>query len=149
MAQSRAERLQQVLDEYSEQQKQSKIKLNNGQKVEWTSCDHICFLKVARDYVEIMMPDNRSILHNEGLAVMEEKLLSLFYEYIAYLLLINALFNHWRSYHQGSNLILTTGEAVPVSTRMMPKVKNQLDYTTFVCTINQGVFLKRHSEYCR
>ncbi|WP_172642424.1 LytR/AlgR family response regulator transcription factor [Pseudoalteromonas luteoviolacea] len=127
VAQSRAERLQQALDEYNELQQPSKIQINNGQKVEWTSCDYICCLKGARDYVEIMMSDNRCILHNQGLAVMEEKLPATFLR-VHRSFIVNKRFiqSLEKLPSGGGNLILTTGVTVPVSRRIMPKVKSQL-----------------------
>ncbi|KID56614.1 hypothetical protein JF50_11820 [Pseudoalteromonas luteoviolacea] len=128
LAQANAQRLQHALDEYKEQQQPSKIKLNLSGKIEWVSSDLICFVKGARDYVEITLSDGRCLLHNEGLAIMEDKLPATFLRvhrsYIANKHFIQSL---EKLSSGGGNLSLTTGDSLPVSRRIMPKVKVQLN----------------------
>ena len=127
LAQQRAAQLQQALDEYSEQQTPSKIKLNLADKSEWISCENICFVKGARDYVEISLLDRRNVLHNETLTLMEEKLPATFLRihrsYIVNKQLIQSL---EKLPSGGGNLILSSGDTVPVSRRIMPKIRKQL-----------------------
>ena len=127
LAQKRAEQLQRVLDECNELQTPSKIKLNLTDKEEWVSCDSICFVKGARDYVEISLLDERSVLHNETLTIMEEKLpvtfLRVHRSYIVNKQFIQSL---QKLPSGGGHLLLSTGATVPVSRRIMPKIKKQL-----------------------
>ncbi|WP_167354842.1 LytR/AlgR family response regulator transcription factor [Pseudoalteromonas luteoviolacea] len=127
-AQSNAQRLQHALDEYKEQQQPSKIKLNLSGKIEWVSSDGICFVKGARDYVEVMLSDGRCLLHNEGLATMENKLSATFLRvHRSYIVNKRFIQSLEKLPSGGGNLILTTGDALPVSRRIMPKVKEQLN----------------------
>lgn len=128
LAQQRADQLQQALDEYSEQQVPSKIKLNLADKSEWISCESICFVKGARDYVELCLLDERNVLHNETLAVMEEKLPGTFLRiHRSYIVNKHFIQSLKKLPSGGGSLQLSTGDTVPVSRRIMPKVRKQLD----------------------
>lgn len=84
-------------------------------------------MKGARDYVEISLLDRRNVLHNETLTLMEEKLPATFLRihrsYIVNKQLIQSL---EKLPSGGGNLILSSGDTVPVSRRIMPKIRKQL-----------------------
>ncbi|MDK1286818.1 LytR/AlgR family response regulator transcription factor [Pseudoalteromonas umbrosa] len=127
IAQQRADQLQQALDEYSEQQTPSKIKLNLSDKNELVSCDSICFVKGARDYVEICLIDERNVLHNETLTIMEKKLPATFLRiHRSYIVNKQFIQSLQKLPSGGGELTLSSGDIVPVSRRIMPKVRKQL-----------------------
>ncbi|KZN30432.1 hypothetical protein N480_05625 [Pseudoalteromonas luteoviolacea S2607] len=125
--QSRADRLQRALDDYSEARQPTKIMLNHSGKVEWFSADQICFCKGARDYVEVNIADTKRVLHSESLSTMEEKLPDLFVRvHRSYLVNTHYVQSLEKSTSGGGILTLTTGAEIPVSRRIMPKVRKVL-----------------------
>lgn len=125
--QSKAERLQHALDDYREQQQPSKLQITHAGKVEWLSSEHICVCKGARDYVEIITVDKRSILHAGSLTALEECLPSMFLRVHRSYIVNTRYIQSLNSEPSGTGrLILTTEDEIPVSRRIMPKVRQTL-----------------------
>ncbi|KZN54500.1 hypothetical protein N474_01915 [Pseudoalteromonas luteoviolacea CPMOR-2] len=125
--QSRAQHLQLALDEIQEIKKPTKLKLNQAGKIEWVNSDQICFCKGARDYVELVLSDHRSVLHNESLSSLEEMLPSVFLRvHRSYLVNTRFIQSLEGASSGGGILKLSTGDEVPVSRRIMPSVRKVL-----------------------
>jgi len=125
--QKRADRLQLILNESREKQSPSTVKVNQAGKVTLVPTDQIAFLKGARDYVELMVLDKGSQLHSETLLELEKKLPSTFLRvhrsYIVNTYYIQTL---ERDTSGSGSLLLSTGDKIPVSRRIMPTVRKAL-----------------------
>lgn len=125
--QARADRLQFVLDASKEKLSPGSIKVTRPGKVDLVPTDQIVFCKGARDYVELAIAGEGNVLHNTSLAELEEALPSAFLRvhrsYIVNTVFIQSL---EREASGSGNLVLTTGEKVPVSRRIMPEVRKAL-----------------------
>ena len=125
--QARADRLQLALDESKEATAPSQIKITSQGKVELISTDLISICKGARDYVELEIEDRGTILHDSSLNQLEEALPATFLRvhrsYIVNTRFINAL---EREASGSGRLLLTNGATVPVSRRILPKVRKAL-----------------------
>lgn len=127
MEQARADRLQFILDESKEKLSPGSIKVTQPGKVDLVPTDNICFCKGARDYVELVIAGEGSLLHNASLSELEKELPATFLRvhrsYIVNSIFIQSL---ERGTSGSGSLVLTTGEKVPVSRRIMPEVRKAL-----------------------
>lgn len=125
--QARADRLQFTLDESKERLSPGSIKVTQPGKVDLVPTDQICFCKGARDYVELIIAGEGSVLHNASLAELEKELPATFLRvhrsYIVNTVFIQSL---ERETSGSGRLVLTTGDKVPVSRRIMPTVRKAL-----------------------
>ncbi|MCF2860150.1 LytTR family transcriptional regulator [Pseudoalteromonas sp. SMS1] len=125
--QTRAQRLQLALDDFQQNQAPAKIKLNQAGKIEWVNSEQICYCKGARDYVEIVFSERPNVLYNERLSALENELPSTFLRVHRSYLVNKRYIQSLESAQSGGGvLILTTGEQVPVSRRIMPSVRKVL-----------------------
>lgn len=106
----------------------SAIKINSAGKIEIIPSDQISFCKGAGDYVEFTLKDGREILHNGSLTQLEQDLPPSFLR-VHRSYLVNT--DYVRSLKRESTgvgiLLLTNNAEVPVSRRIMPKVRSALN----------------------
>ena len=123
----RADRLQLILDESQQKQRPATIKVVQAGKIDLISSDQICFVKGAGDYVELVTADGDTILHGGSLTELEAELPATFLRvhrsYIVNTVFVQAL---ERDSSGSGTLALTNGAAVPVSRRILPKVRKAL-----------------------
>lgn len=124
---ARADRLQLILDESIEKKSPSTIKVSEAGKVTLVPTDQIAFCKGARDYVELMILDKGNRLHNETLAELEKSLPATFLRvHRSYIVNSHFIETLERDASGSGTLLLTTGDKLPVSRRIMPKVRKAL-----------------------
>lgn len=125
--QARADRLQIILDESQEKICPSTIKVAEAGKVNLISTDQVVFCKGARDYVELTITDKKTILHTETLNKLEENLPSTFLRvHRSYIVNTHFIQSLERDTSGSGTLLLTTEDEVPVSRRIMPRVRKAL-----------------------
>ncbi len=124
---ARADRLQLVLDESREKTSPSQLKVTQQGKVDLIPTDKISVCKGARDYVELEIEGTGSILHSSSLTELEKELPATFLRvhrsYIVNTFFIRSL---ERDASGSGVLKLNTGATIPVSRRILPKVRKAL-----------------------
>ncbi len=125
--QARADRLQQMLDEANERVNPRRIKVSHEGKVELVSAGDIAYCKGARDYVELKCNNGKTILCSHTLADLENELSGSFLKvHRSYLVNGDYAETLEREANGAGKLLLKNGEYIPVSRRIMPKVRKAL-----------------------
>ena len=123
----RARRLETALAEARQRTAPAQIQLVSAGRVDYVPTDTIVRLKGAGDYVEVHHADGRTALYNGSLAGLEtdlpETFLRVHRSYIVNTAFVDAL---ERDASGVGRLLLGDGSAVPVSRRIMPKVRSAL-----------------------
>jgi DNA-binding LytR/AlgR family response regulator len=123
----RARRLETALAEARQRTAPAQIPLVSAGRVDYVPTDTIVRLKGAGDYVEVLHGDGRTALYNGSLAGLETELPETFLRvhrsYIVNTAFVDAL---EREPSGVGRLLLGDGSAVPVSRRIMPKVRSAL-----------------------
>ncbi len=123
----RANRLQLALDESREYSSPSQIKISSQGKVEIISTDQIAVCKGARDYVELEVENRGTVLHDSSLSQLEKSLPSTFLRvHRSYLVNTGFIRSLERDASGSGRLLLKSGAYVPVSRRILPKVRKAL-----------------------
>lgn len=124
---ARADRLQLALDESREMARPSQLSVSSQGKTEIISSDRISVCRGARDYVELDVADSGSFLYDSSLAELEKALPSTFLRvHRSYIVNSRFIRTLERDASGSGRLILTTGAEVPVSRRILPKVRKAL-----------------------
>ncbi len=124
--QARADKLQVILDESRERESPSNIKITSAGKVEFIPTSDIAFCKGAGDYVELAVKGRAPVLHSQSLSEMEAELPGTFLRVHRSYLVNTTFIRALEREASGAQLILTTGETVPVSRRILPSVRKAL-----------------------
>jgi DNA-binding LytR/AlgR family response regulator len=125
---SRAERLQQILEENDEKQSPSVIKVSASGRIELIPADKIIYCKSAVDYVELFVEGKGSILRTGSLSELEKELPSVFLRVHRSYVVNSAFVKSLKREPNGAGyLLLATGVEVPVSRRIMPSVRRALN----------------------
>lgn len=124
---ARANRLAQALAEAEERSKTSHIDIKSAGKLERIATSQIIHCKGASGYSEIILVGGRTVLHSASLNEMEKTLPATFLR-VHRSHLINVMFVQSLSRDPSGTgtLLLTEGEGVPVSRRVMPSVRRAL-----------------------
>lgn len=124
---ARANRLAQALAEAEERSKTSHIDIKSAGKLERIATSQIIHCKGANGYSEIILVGGRTVLHSASLNEMEKTLPATFLR-VHRSHLINVMFVQSLSRDPSGTgtLVLTEGEGVPVSRRVMPSVRRAL-----------------------
>ncbi len=124
---TRADKLQTIVQQIEERDDNEFISVSGAGMVKQVPVSTILFCQGAGDYVELVLDDKGSELHSQRLQDLEKTLptnfLRVHRSYIVNTLKIKSL--HRKSSGVGE-LELSGGELVPVSRRIMPKVRRQL-----------------------
>ena len=124
---ARANRLELALGQAKEREEASTINIKSAGKMERVSTDQIAQCRGARGYSEIVLHGCREILHSATLAEMEESLPTTFLRVHRSHLVNTAFIKSLKRDPSGTGaLILSDGSEVPVSRRVMPKVREAL-----------------------
>ncbi len=115
------------LEQADEAQNQRVIKVSGAGKIDVVKAHEVAHCKGAGDYVEICLKDGREILHNGTLAQLEQELPSTFLRVHRSYLVNTAFVQSLTRESSGvGKLSLTTDAEIPVSRRIMPKVRSAL-----------------------
>ncbi|NNE42253.1 MAG: hypothetical protein HKN14_15195 [Marinicaulis sp.] len=124
---ARSHQLELSLERASHKNANKQISVSSAGKLDFVQVDEIAHCKGAGDYVEISMRDGREILHNGSLAQLEEQLPAVFLRvHRSYLVNTNFVKTLRRENNGVGILQLTTETEIPVSRRIMPKVRSAL-----------------------
>lgn len=124
---ARADRLQLALDESREQTQPSQISISSQGKVEIISSDTISVCRAARDYVELEVEGRGPLLYDSSLSELEAALPAIFLRvHRSYIVNTRFIRSLERDNSGSGRLILTTDAEVPVSRRILPKVRKAL-----------------------
>lgn len=123
----RADKLQLILRQINKSDCNEKITINSVGQLQSITITDIKYIKGAGDYVELILINNDVILHSSSLNKMEKKLPATFIRvhrsYIANSEKIQSLKRHKNG---SGTLIMQNGSNIPVSRRIMPKVRKKL-----------------------
>lgn len=124
---ARSHELEAALERASESDKPAVIRVNGAGAVNVVQAGDITHCKGAGDYVELHLADGRHILHNGALAQLETELPPAFLR-VHRSFIVNTKFvkTLTRESSGVGALALSNGAEVPVSRRIMPKVRNAL-----------------------
>ncbi|WP_203293538.1 LytR/AlgR family response regulator transcription factor [Maricaulis parjimensis] len=123
----RAQRLETALAEARQRSAPAQLQLVSSGRVDYVPTDTIVQLKGAGDYVEVHHDDGRTALYNGSLAGLETELPATFLRvhrsHIVNTAFVSAL---ERDASGVGRLMMSNGSDVPVSRRIMPKVRTAL-----------------------
>lgn len=126
--QTRSKKLALALERAEQGQAAQTIKVNSAGKLDIISVDDIAHCKGAGDYVEVCLRDGREILHSGSLTQLETSLPETFLRvHRSYLVNTRFVLSLVRESSGTGRLLLTTKAEVPVSRRIMPKVRSALN----------------------
>lgn len=127
LEEQRAQRLEAALDQARQKTAPAQIQLVSAGRVDYIATETITQFKGAGDYVEVHFEGGRTSLYNGGLSQLESELpptfLRVHRSHIVNTAFVSAL---ERDASGVGRLVLSNGEDVPVSRRIMPKVRSAL-----------------------
>jgi hypothetical protein len=127
LEEDRANRLSQALAEAEERHTEQYLSIRSSGKTERVAASRIVALNAADGYAEILLADGRALLHAAPLAEMEEALPATFLRvHRSHVVNVTFVDSLTRDPSGTGNLKMTTGTAIPVSRRIMPKVRKAL-----------------------
>ncbi|MEA1942081.1 MAG: LytTR family DNA-binding domain-containing protein [Pseudomonadota bacterium] len=127
----RARRLETALAEARQRTAPAQIQLVSAGRVDYVPTDTIVRLKGAGDYVEVHHADGRTALYNGSLAGLESELPETFLRVHRSFIVNTAFVDALEREPSGvGRLLLGDGSTVPVSRRIMPKVRSALAGTS-------------------
>lgn len=127
-------KLQFKLDQNNQRHTPHKIKIVSAGKVEFVSTDNVIYCKAAADYTELFLLDQKQILYSGNLKGLENQLPKTFLRvHRSYVVNTDFIASLEKSSITQPNtplssgfLLMTSGEQVPVSRRIMPMVRSAL-----------------------
>ena len=123
----RADKLELALAQARQRTAPEQIQLVSSGRVDYVATDTITQFKGAGDYVEVHLEGGRTSLYNGGLSALESDLpptfLRVHRSHIVNTAFVSAL---ERDASGIGRLLLSNGQEVPVSRRIMPKVRSAL-----------------------
>jgi DNA-binding LytR/AlgR family response regulator len=123
----RAHELEAALERAAARETPATVRVNAAGSLTIVNANDITYCKGAGDYVELVLKDGRVILHNGALAELEETLPATFLRVHRSFIVNTAFVKALTRESTGVGaLALTTGAEVPVSRRIMPKVRSAL-----------------------
>lgn len=123
----RAHELEAALERAAARETPATVRVNAAGSLTIVSAGDITYCKGAGDYAELVLKDGRILLHNGALAALEETLPATFLRVHRSFIVNTAFVKTLTRDSAGTGaLALTTGAEVPVSRRIMPKVRSAL-----------------------
>lgn len=120
-------KLQLTLDQIQQQNTPTKLKIASAGKIDFLPTQNIAYCKAAGDYVEIFMTNKHMSLFSGTLKVIEEQLPATFIKvhrsFIVNLEQVVSIISNKQGPNSGALLMLQTGTEIPVSRRILPKVR--------------------------
>ena len=125
--QARAKQLAAALEQHGTQRETEALRVPTAGRVDVIDPQDIMFCKGAGDYVELHLRDGRQVLHHCALARLEDELPASFLRVHRSYLVNTRFVRSLRREPSGVGaLTLVDGDEVPVSRRIMPKVRSAL-----------------------
>ncbi len=125
--QARATHLQQVIDQQKIQNSTDQLEIRSAGKVEWVLINNIAYCKGAGDYIELVLLDGQVKLFYGSLSELSLRLPTTFLKtHRSYLVNTTLIKSLERSGSGSGQLQLSYGFNVPVSRRILPKVRESL-----------------------
>ena len=125
--QARADKLQMIIDQNEDESGQRTLSVNSANESKLVLIADIAYCKGAGDYVELVLVNGDTILHNDSLNELEENLPSSFLRVHRSYIVNTAMISSLQRKASGTGiLLLKNGECVQVSRRVMPNVKERL-----------------------
>ena len=122
--QLRARQLELALDQVRERAAPSELTVAGAGRMERVSTAHLTHLKAAGDYVELHLDDGRTVLHADSLAALEDALPATFVRVHRSWIVNTAFVRALDRDASGTGVLtLTDGTEIPVSRRVMPRVR--------------------------
>lgn len=122
-----AHELEAALERAAARERPPAVRVNAAGSLTIVSAADITYCKGAGDYAELVLTDGRVILHNGALAALEETLPATFLRVHRSFIVNTAFVKSLTRDSAGTGaLTLSTGAEVPVSRRIMPKVRSAL-----------------------
>jgi two-component system, LytTR family, response regulator LytT len=124
-----AARLAKALDRLDAQAsgvRRATLIVRSGGRVDIVDCEHIIRLQSADDYVELVMSDGRRLLHDAGLAALENRLPPNFIRTHRSHIVNAAMVVSVQSTDAGPVALLTHNEIAPISRRRAVDVRRRL-----------------------
>ena len=123
----RADKLQYVLDQLESAKEMAHISVVSAGRMLRIACEDIAFIQGAGDYVELVLKNAETRLHTATLTDLEAQLPASFLRvHRSFLVNTNQIVSLERHAAGTGELMLATGQTIPVSRRVMPKVKAAL-----------------------
>lgn len=127
LEQARAHELEAALQRAARSGEPSVVRVNSAGSINVVQASDITHLSGAGDYVELHLSDRRRILHNGALAQMETDLPPAFLRvHRSHIVNTDFVKTLTRESSGVGLLVLSNGAEVPVSRRIMPKVRSAL-----------------------
>ncbi|PHR60597.1 MAG: hypothetical protein COA47_07505 [Robiginitomaculum sp.] len=124
---ARADQLELALEQAAERNQSCQISVRSAGKIQQISTDQIQHCQGAGGYTEIMMGDGRTYLHDASLAEMQDILPSTFLRvHRSHLINANLVKSLTRDPAGTGELVMQSGSKIPVSRRIMPRVRQAL-----------------------
>jgi len=124
---ARADRLQLIIDQNNEKTNPTNLKVKGAGQLTLVALDDISYCKGAGDYVEIFKTDEKSILYNGTLKELETSLPVIFLKvHRSYIVNTTKIISLDRNPAGTGQLHLENDISIPVSRRIMPKVRESL-----------------------
>ena len=124
---ARADQLQLIIDQNNEKANPTQLKIKGAGQLTLVALDDIAFCKGAGDYVEIFKTDEKSTLYNGTLKELEISLPAIFLKvHRSYIVNTTKIVSLDRNTAGTGELGLDNGAFIPVSRRIMPKVRESL-----------------------
>jgi len=125
--QARATQLQQVIDQQEVQNNTDQLEIRSAGKVEWVLINEIAYCKGAGDYIELVLLGGNTKLFYGSLSELSLRLPTTFLKtHRSYLVNTTLIKSLERSGSGAGQLHLSHGFNVPVSRRILPKVREKL-----------------------
>ncbi|MEW6998734.1 LytR/AlgR family response regulator transcription factor [Colwelliaceae bacterium BS250] len=120
-------KLQLKLDQIHQQHTPTKLKLSSAGKTEFILTQDVDYCKAAGDYVEIFLVNKQVSLFSGTLKAIEEQLPSTFIKvhrsFVVNLEQVVSITSNKQGSNSGGSLMLQTGAEIPVSRRILPKIR--------------------------
>ena len=124
---ARANQLQLIIDQQAYQQEDASLRVSSAGSVQQVKIKGIAYCQGAGDYVELVGVNGEVILHHATLAELATALPSVFLKtHRSYLVNTHLIQTLNRLPSGVGELVLNTGQTVPVSRRILPQVRAQI-----------------------
>ncbi len=125
---ARADKLQLIIDQNQSQEESRSLTVRGASTTELVKISNIAICKGAGDYVELILTNKRTILHNETLAELENILPSSFLRVHRSYIVNTSLIEKIERKKSGVGVLtLTDAGTIPVSRRIMPSVRERVE----------------------
>lgn len=128
---ARADKLQLIIDQNQLINEHMTLSIKSAGKTELVKVSNIAYCKGAGDYVELVLKEGNTVLHSETLSELEKSLPSPFLRVHRSYIVNTSLIERVERKKTGVGSLYLSGiGSVPVSRRIMPSVREQIEAIT-------------------